>query len=172
MVRVAESGLVTLRYRPPPAQLRSDRKGNTKMIIPIDKRTGKPRKGKWGGDNGRYWIPETPEPFIPTPQSNDTFPPIFRLGHREEMTYIGHTEKSNPCLGMEEREMDMSIIRKMENGEVVEIARAKTEREATKVARREARGGIGQVYVMWYRESDGQHGYLNIDGHSPIGQAW
>lgn len=30
-----------------------------------------------------------------------------------------------------------------------------------------------QVFVSWYRSSDGQHGYLNSDGnHAITGQAW
>ena len=28
------------------------------------------------------------------------------------------------------------------------------------------------VYIKWFRASDGQHGYLNRDGHSPVGKRW
>lgn len=29
-----------------------------------------------------------------------------------------------------------------------------------------------QVFITWFRESDGQHGYLNRDGHNPVGKSW
>lgn len=29
-----------------------------------------------------------------------------------------------------------------------------------------------QVFVTWFRGSDDQHGYLNRDGHGPVGKAW
>jgi len=36
-----------------------------------------------------------------------------------------------------------------------------------------ARQGTHQVYVSWYRSSDGQTGYLDRDGnHTPVGHAW
>ena len=30
------------------------------------------------------------------------------------------------------------------------------------------KGQIYQIYVVWYRESDGQHGYVNPDGNHSI----
>lgn len=32
--------------------------------------------------------------------------------------------------------------------------------------------GNGQVFVEFFRASDGQVGYLNRDGHGPVGRAW
>lgn len=44
--------------------------------------------------------------------------------------------------------------------------------EAIGIARREASAGK-QVFVTWFRKSDGQHGYLNRDGnHAITGEAW
>lgn len=47
------------------------------MIIPIDKRTGKPRKGEWVN---KCWLPDVPESFGAKPQSNPNFDPSSRLG--------------------------------------------------------------------------------------------
>ena len=59
----------------------------TTVIIPIDKRTGKPRKGKWVN---RCWIPDVPEPFVPTPQSNPNFDPSSRLGKLASQKGVRH----------------------------------------------------------------------------------
>lgn len=40
------------------------------VIIPIDPRTGKARKGKWGD---RCWVPAVPEPIEPSPPTNPNF---------------------------------------------------------------------------------------------------
>lgn len=29
-----------------------------------------------------------------------------------------------------------------------------------------------QIFIEWFRSVDGQSGYLNRDGHSPVGKAW
>lgn len=49
-----------------------------------------------------------------------------------------------------------------------------SQREARKVARDEAKSNPNaQIFVEWFRSSDGQHGYLNPDGnHAITGQAW
>jgi hypothetical protein len=49
-----------------------------------------------------------------------------------------------------------------------------TKAEAKKVAKAEAaENKDAQVFVTWFRASDGQHGYLNSDGnHAITGTAW
>lgn len=45
-------------------------------------------------------------------------------------------------------------------------------RQAEAIAKREAEQG-NQVFVQWFRKTDGQHGYLDSDGSNAItGQAW
>ena len=46
-----------------------------------------------------------------------------------------------------------------------------TEKEAIEQAKLYAEDG-DEVFITWFRESDGQHGYLNRDGHGITGQAW
>lgn len=44
--------------------------------------------------------------------------------------------------------------------------------EAISTAKREAEAG-NQVFVTWFRKTDGQQGYLNSDGnHAITGEAW
>lgn len=48
------------------------------------------------------------------------------------------------------------------------LAKTNAVKEASKKA-----GEGHEVFVSWYRESDGTHGYLNRDGnHSPTGKQW
>ena len=48
-----------------------------------------------------------------------------------------------------------------------------TEKEAARVAERMSREDDGNnVYVSWFRASDGQCGYLNRDGHDTTGERW
>ena len=48
-----------------------------------------------------------------------------------------------------------------------------TQRRAIAAARHVARYTDGNIYISWYRASDGQHGYLNPDGnHAITGEAW
>ena len=48
-----------------------------------------------------------------------------------------------------------------------------SQREAKQIARREAADRNNQVFVSWFRSSDGQHGYLNPDGnHAITGDTW
>lgn len=49
-----------------------------------------------------------------------------------------------------------------------------SEAEAKKVAKSDAKKYPNhQVFIQWFRPSDGQHGYLNPDGnHSITGVAW
>ena len=68
--------------------------------------------------------------------------------------------------------MKLTIDRVLESGEVEEIASTSNESEARKIASREARRRPGQVYISWFRSADGQRGYLNTDGHSPVGKPW
>ncbi len=75
-------------------------------------------------------------------------------------------------LRREGRTMKLTIERVEANGERREIGSTTSERRARQIARAQAQIGAGQVYITWYRASDGQHGYLNRDGHSPIGKAW
>ena len=46
--------------------------------------------------------------------------------------------------------------------------------EAIQTARTEAKADTdNQVFISWYRKSDGQTGYLNSDGdHAITGKAW
>ena len=46
--------------------------------------------------------------------------------------------------------------------------------EAIRTAKNEAKSDTdNQVFVNWYRKSDGQTGYLNSDGdHAITGKAW
>lgn len=56
------------------------------------------------------------------------------------------------------------------NGDIVyhDLSR----REAEQTAKQEA-AKQQQVFVTWFRSSDGQHGYLNRDGnHAITGTAW
>jgi len=41
-------------------------------IIPLDPKTGKPRKGQWVN---RYWVPDVPVKCAILPQSNPDFDP-------------------------------------------------------------------------------------------------
>lgn len=54
------------------------------------------------------------------------------------------------------------------------VATANSERAAVKAARQMVKDYPGyQVHVSWYRESDGQSGYLNPDGnHAITGESW
>jgi len=48
-----------------------------------------------------------------------------------------------------------------------------SERRAEAMARRAAATAkTGKVFVRWFRAADGQLGYLNRDGHNPVGHAW
>lgn len=49
-----------------------------------------------------------------------------------------------------------------------------SEAEAKKVAKADVKKYPNhQVFIQWFRLSDGQHGYLNPDGnHSITGDAW
>jgi hypothetical protein len=48
-----------------------------------------------------------------------------------------------------------------------------SQREAKRIAKQEAADKNNQVFVSWFRSSDGQHGYLNSDGnHAITGTAW
>lgn len=45
--------------------------------------------------------------------------------------------------------------------------------EAKRIATIEAKKHPGEVFVEWFRRSDGQKGYLNSDGnHAITGKAW
>lgn len=69
--------------------------------------------------------------------------------------------------------MKYSVVVK-ENGETVSETPDCTEKEAKKLAKAEAtKNKKAQIYVTFYRRSDGQHGYLNSDGnHAITGTAW
>jgi len=59
------------------------------------------------------------------------------------------------------------------NGEPVADYPNCSQREAKQIAKREAQDTNNQVFVSWYRSSDGQHAYLNRDGnHAITGTAW
>lgn len=73
---------------------------------------------------------------------------------------------------MRELEMKYNIERNYEPGKQELITTTTSERTAISTAKSEAAKGQGQIYITWYRETDGNKGYLNRDGHSPIGQAW
>lgn len=65
--------------------------------------------------------------------------------------------------------MEYTVIAGL-NADAVMLGSSK--REAAKVARETAKTRQG-VYVTWYRENDGQRGYLNPDGnHAITGRDW
>lgn len=46
-------------------------------------------------------------------------------------------------------------------------------KEAKRVAQAMAKKDLAaQVYITWYRRSDGQHGYYNHNGHNITGRPW
>jgi hypothetical protein len=48
-----------------------------------------------------------------------------------------------------------------------------SKREAVLRARKAARRPDANIYISWYRKSDGQHGYLNFSGdHAITGKPW
>jgi hypothetical protein len=48
-----------------------------------------------------------------------------------------------------------------------------SKKEAIKIAKEQSADSRKQVFVTWFRKSDGQHGYLNSDGnHAITGVAW
>jgi len=59
-----------------------------------------------------------------------------------------------------------------ENDYPQEVQTVKGEAKARKLAHESARVLNGQVYVTWFRATDEQKGYLNRDGHNPVGKAW
>ena len=69
--------------------------------------------------------------------------------------------------------MKVDVIAKRESGEETCLATDVAERVAVKLAAEQAgKRDDWQVYIRWYRQSDGQVGYRNRDGHSPVGRAW
>ena len=44
--------------------------------------------------------------------------------------------------------------------------------EAIKIAETECGKDGHNIFIEWFRPSDGQHGYYNRDGHAITGQAW
>lgn len=68
-------------------------------------------------------------------------------------------------------------IRKEQNGRIVESISVDGEKEAIETAREIVHNGGKYlnyaVYVSFFRESDGQTGFLNPDGnHEPVGRDW
>jgi len=62
---------------------------------------------------------------------------------------------------------------KRETGEHIADYPNCSQREAKQIARKEAKDSTNQVFVSWFRSSDGQHGYLNPNGdHAITGKAW
>jgi hypothetical protein len=46
-------------------------------------------------------------------------------------------------------------------------------REAIKTAKSTSNSNGEKIYITWYRDTDGQHGYYNPDGnHAITGEAW
>ena len=68
--------------------------------------------------------------------------------------------------------MKLTVIRVYENQRTEEITTVSAEGQAIARASREAARGEGQIFVTWFRVRDGQKGYLNRDGYSPVGKAW
>jgi hypothetical protein len=65
------------------------------------------------------------------------------------------------------------VYRVTEEGHETEILTTTSEKKAADAARRAARTTEeGKVYVTFTRVSDKQGGFLNWDGHSPVGEAW
>ena len=44
--------------------------------------------------------------------------------------------------------------------------------DAIKIAETECGKEGHNIFIEWFRPSDGQHGYYNRDGHAITGQAW
>lgn len=58
-------------------------------------------------------------------------------------------------------------------GMVVNTFQGLTKKEAIEKAKEESQNGDYQVFVSWFRASDGQKGYLNRDlDNSITGSAW
>ena len=68
--------------------------------------------------------------------------------------------------------MKLNVIRITEQGQATLVASTESEARAKRLASAGAKKGQGQIYIEWDRASDGQQGYLNRGGHSPVGQAW
>ena len=69
--------------------------------------------------------------------------------------------------------MELHIVRIKEAGEVEELATTSSERRALALAAAAARAGDGQIYIRWFRPSDGQRGYLNcVGGYAIVGKPW
>ena len=73
--------------------------------------------------------------------------------------------------------MKYSVAVQDERGNLVGEFNGLNEKEAIKTAKEQAsieyRGHkVYQVYITFFRPSDGQHGYLNRLGHAIIGKPW
>ncbi len=68
--------------------------------------------------------------------------------------------------------MTYTIERHTEHLAPVVILQTNSRSRAQTIAQRAAEKGQGQVYVSWFRPSDGQQGYLNQDGDNPVGKPW
>jgi len=68
--------------------------------------------------------------------------------------------------------MILTILRQQENLTEEIIGKTTSERKAKLVATEGAMDRNGRIFIRWFRPTDGQVGYLNRDGHSPVGIAW
>ena len=114
----------------------------------------------------------------PTVQKN------FRLPYNLAIQLENHSKESGKAqqdiviqalkkyLNKEGRIMKYEVIIK-HNGMDVASYPGLSEEESVQTAKKEASNKDCQVFVKWYRPSDGQHGYLNPDGnHAITGKAW
>jgi len=70
--------------------------------------------------------------------------------------------------------MEYTITAKNENGQSVEWITVRGDKKAAQEAVKMAKENPKcNVFVEWFRKSDGQHGYLNPGrNHDITGQAW
>ncbi|MBI2424187.1 MAG: hypothetical protein HYV27_15255 [Candidatus Hydrogenedentes bacterium] len=69
--------------------------------------------------------------------------------------------------------MKIKIVRVAAGGKSEILSECKTDNAARAAAITAAREyPDDQIFAQWYRASDGQIGYLNTDGNSPVGKAW
>jgi hypothetical protein len=68
------------------------------------------------------------------------------------------------------------VVEYSPQGQLLSSIEGLSERQAIKAAKIEAAkitDGKSQIFIEWYRSSDGQHGYVNPDGnHAITGHSW
>ena len=71
--------------------------------------------------------------------------------------------------------MNYNVVVRPVVGYDVKSKNVKSKKEAVELAKQwaeEQNGSENQVYIEFYRESDGQHGYINPTGADVTGKSW